>query len=158
MKQTFEFYTQYNQFYIADKTSNYDTGSDSFWTDEAISQRLAIGNGIIGIGTYSYGYIKGEIKVIEKPEDFIDYHLYDNIVEGGITISSEELEILDCPDSNVELSLRITPGNYRVRVYGSNFSTVEEPDLAKDTDNDYYKIEIWPDNNMERKVLKQYVE
>lgn len=35
---------------------------------------------------------------------------------------------------------------------------VKETDLANHTDNDFYKIEIWPDDNMERKVLKQYIE
>lgn len=158
MKYKFNFYTEYRQFYLQDKNSNADTGSINFWTDEAFLGRLALEKGIIGVGTQSYGRIKGEIELVDKPSDDFNYDDYDHIVEGGIYIQSGELQIIDCPNSEVEVTLKLTPGKYRARVYGSDFGSVKEPDLAHDTDNDYYKIEIWPDDNMERKVLKQYVE
>lgn len=59
---------------------------------------------------------------------------------------------MDCPNSSVELEVKVKPGNYRVRVYSSNLDTVIDDD-----GDDYYKIEMWPDDNMERKVLKKYV-
>lgn len=156
MKYNINFYTQYNQFYIEDKGSNGNTGSSEFWYEEAFFNRLALGSGIIGVGTYSYGNIKGEIEILDKPTEYINFDLYDHIVEGGINIESGELQILDCPNNNIELSLKVKPGKYRIRVYGSNFNSVEQTDLANDTDNDYYKIEIWKSNDMERKVLKQW--
>jgi hypothetical protein len=51
----------------------------------------------------------------------------------------------------VELEMIVKPGAYRVRVYSSNLVSVEG-----DEGDDYYKIEVWPDVQMERKVLKQY--
>ncbi len=157
MRHKFEFYTFYNQFYIENKGGNADTSSDSFWTEKSFKDGLAIGEGIIGVGTKSYGYIKGDIEVLAKSRDNVNFDLYDHIVEGGINIDSGTLEIRNCPDASLELSLKIKPGKYRIRIYGSNYDSVLEPDLAKNTDKDYYKIEIWPDNNMECKILKQYI-
>ncbi|MCO6162547.1 hypothetical protein [Flavobacterium sp. NRK F7] len=155
-KTQFNFYTEYNQFYIEDKGSNGDTGSAEFWSEEAIINRLALDDGIIGVGTQSYGNIKGEITILDKPTTDINFDLYDHIVEGGINIKSGELQILNCPDNNLELSIKVECGKYRVRVYGLNFSSVKETDLAHDSDNDFYKIEIWKSEDMQRKVLKQW--
>ncbi|MGV4413591.1 hypothetical protein [Chryseobacterium sp. T1] len=152
----FTFSTQYNQFYLEDKGNNSDTVSFDFWNEDAFNERLALSNKIIGVGTQSYGNIKGEIEILEKPNTNIDYSKYDHIVEGGINIGSGELQILDSPNSHLELSLKVTPGKYKVRVYSSNLASVKEPDLPNDTDNDYYRIELWKSDEMERKVLKQY--
>lgn len=149
--QIFKFYTQYNQFYVADKKATDDTGSADFWSEEAFKDKLATSNGILGIGTQSYGDIKGEIEILEKPNNNIDYGKYDHIVEGGINIQSGELQILNCPDNNVELSLNVKPAKYRVRVYSSNLASVIDDD-----GDDYYRIELWKSDDMERKVLKQY--
>ncbi|MBS0027234.1 hypothetical protein ACTJJ0_12275 [Chitinophaga sp. 22321] len=154
----FEFSTQYNQFYIEDgKDENKgNAGSANFWSDEAFNNRLALEKGIIGVGTESYGNIKGEIEILDKPVINLDYNKYDHIVEGGINLPSGELQIRDCPNAHLELSIKVNPGKYRVRVYSSNLASVKENDLPNDTDNDHYRIEAWPSDDMERKVLKQY--
>ena len=156
----FKFSTEYNQFYLEDgKNENKgDSGSPDFWSEEAFHSRMALEKGIIGVGTQSYGNIKGEIEILEKANGNSDYSKYDHIVEAGIDIPSGELVILDCPNSNLESSLKVAPGKYRVRVYSSNLASVKENDLPNETDNDYYRIEIWPSDDMERKVLKQYTE
>ncbi|MUV04454.1 hypothetical protein GN157_12110 [Flavobacterium rakeshii] len=156
MTHTFNFSSSHHQFYLEDKEAKGDTGSPNFWTDEAVTSMLAMELGIIGISTYSYGSVKGEITVLQNPVKDIDYSLYDYVAEGGIDISSGELQVVDCFSTGVKLSIKVTPGKYMIRVYGSNFSSVEDFDLENDSDNDYYKIEIWPDDNMERKILKQF--
>lgn len=158
-KRTFKFYTDYHQFYLEDKSDKNkgNPASPDFWNEESFKSRLAMTNGIVGVGIQSYGSnIKGEIEVLEKPNTSIDYSKYDHIVEGGINIKSGELQILNCPDGNLELSLKINPGKYRVRIYSSNLDSVIDYGLSNKTDNDYYNIEIWPSEDMERKVLKQY--
>lgn len=157
-EQSFKFSTQYNQFYLEDEKEENkgSTGSPEFWTDEAFKNRMALEKGIIGVGTESYGNIRGEIEVLDKPDIEKDYSKYDHIVEGGINIPSGKLYIKDCPTGHLELSLDVSPGKYRVRVYSSNLASVKENDLPHDTDKDYYRIEIWPSEDMERKVLKQY--
>lgn len=158
MKKDFKFHTEYNQFYIEDKGVTNDTESPNFWNEEAFGERMALMNGVIGVGTQSYGNIKGEIEVLKNPNIDIDYSKYDHIVEGGINIQSGELHILDCPNSNLELSLKVEPGKYKVRIYSCNLASVKEKDLAHDTDNDYYRIELWKSDEINRKVLKQYKE
>lgn len=157
-KRNFKFYTEYGQFYIQDKESTGNSGSPNFWTDKAFIERLALEDGLIGVGTQSWGNIKGEIEILKSPNNNSDFSRYDHIVEGGINIKSGVLQILNCPDYNLEVSIKLEPGKYRARVYSSNLASVKESDLANDTDDDYYRIEIWPSDDMERKVLKQYTE
>src|ERR1700761_3586262 len=101
MKYPFDFYTQYCQFYLNDQESPRETDSKNFWTAEAYDDRLAIGNGILGVGTECYGPVKGELKVLEAENKDFNLNDYDHIVEGGLEISSGTLTILDCPNSAI---------------------------------------------------------
>lgn len=159
-KKSFKFYTEYRQFYLEDSVDENKGNVDSpnFWTEESFNERLAFEKGIIGVGTQSYGNIKGEIALLKTPNINVDYSKYDHIVEGSITLQSGELQVSNCPDRNIEASLKVNPGKYRVRVYSSNLASVKESDLAHDTDNDYYLVELWPSEEMGRKVLKQYLD
>lgn len=147
------FNTQYNQFYIRDKSSPGRTDSEMFWTDEAYKERLAIEEGIVGVGTECYGHVRAEIILLDKKLAYDANKTYDHVVEGGLEIKSDVLQILDCPNSNVEKEFKIRPGRYRVRVYSSNLASVDDDE---EKGQDYYKIEIWPDGDIKRKVLKQW--
>jgi hypothetical protein len=149
-----EFITSYNQFYIADKNYKGNTGAN-FWNKEAYFANMAIDNGIIGINTESYGYIKGELEIFDSKPRNLDINKYDHIVEGGLTISSGEIQVLNCPDSNVELRASVHPGSYRVRVYFLGLIGLKSDDYDEEL-RDFYRIQIWPDSNMKREVLKQY--
>lgn len=151
MSYKLNFYTEYHQFYIADKESPKETDKDSFWTDEAFLSRLAIEDGILGIRLECYGPFKGELTILDRKKDQIEYDQYDHIVEGGVNVQSGILQILDCASLLVKLEMPVMTGKYRARVYSLNLDTVKG-----DSGDDYYKIELWPDTNMERIVLKQY--
>lgn len=153
MKLNFAFDTNYGQFYIADSLSSKETGRTAFWTPEAYDDRLAMADGIVGIGTECYGPVKGEVEILESENKNFDIANFDHIVEGEINMESGSLEILDCPTSTVQLSMQLNPGRYGVRIYSSNLNSVEGGEMG----DDYYRIELWPDNNPFRKVLKQYV-
>lgn len=96
--------------------------------------------------------IQGELILLDSKNGNIEYSQYDHIVESGLNLKSGILQVLDCPNSNVELEIKVNPGKYRVRIYSLNLNSV-----VGDSGDDYYKIEIWPDVNMERIVLKQYL-
>ncbi len=151
MHYNLNFQTYYNQFYISDKNSPRKTNSVSFWTDEAFQDRLAIEDGILGIGTECYGPINGEVNIHEMPLLDENFDQYDHVVEGGISFKSGIIQILTCPDSNVIAELTVVTGIYLVRVYSKNLSTVDG-----DEGDDYYIINIWPGISTERKVLKRY--
>ena len=150
------FYTQYGQFYLSSDNgsflnddSNKRESSDTF--NESLKERLSIEKNALVVFSQSYGHIKGEIEVLEEPKGDIDYAKYDHIVEGGINVQSGELQILSWPGNEVELSMEIKPARYRVRIYGANLDSV-----TGDDGDDFYRIELWKSDDMERKVLKQY--
>jgi hypothetical protein len=146
-----DFYTQYHQLFICDKNSSKETDEQTFWTEEASKSRLAVGDGILGASLECYGPFKGELVILDKKKDEIEYDEYDHVVEGGLEITSGVLQVLDCPNFSVELEIKLSNGIYRVRIYSSNLISV-----VGDSGDDYYRIEIWPDSDMQRKVLKQY--
>jgi hypothetical protein len=152
MKYRLDFYTQYGQFYLSSDSGTGLTFDSTNWTDSAYSDRLALLKNTVVIFTQSYGPIKGEIDILDGKNDNIDFTKYDHVVEGGLGIKSGILQVLNCPNTAVELGITLKPSTYRIRVYSSNLDSVDG-----DEGNDYYKIEIWPDTNMERKVLKQYI-
>jgi hypothetical protein len=150
-----DFTTQYNQFYIGDKTSPYNTGSDNFWTDEAFKDRLAVEDGVLGIGTECYGRVKGELNILNSENMVADFNKYDHIVEAGIQIESGIIQVMDCPTSTIELEVEVTPGTYRVRIYASELKGMYEDEI--DEEAGYYRIEIWPGKDLKRNVLKEFV-
>ena len=146
-----DFYTSYSQFYLYDKDSPGETHLESFWSDEAHQERLAIEQGVLGVGTECYGPVTGELMVLHEAPTDLDPHNFDHIVEGSIAIQSGYLQILNCPESDVILEIELPKDNYRCRIYSSNLDTVMD-----DEGDDYYHIAIWPQAPSGRKVLKQY--
>ncbi len=152
MSFPFAFYTSHCQFYVYDKGSPAETGSDEFWTESALDDRLALEKGILGVGTECYGPVKGELLLLEVANDEVNFEEYDHIVEAGLEVKSGIIQILDCPTSGVELELEVTPGIYMVRIYSSNLASV-----VGDEGDDFYKIEIWPGTTLSRRVLKRFM-
>ena len=154
MKYNFNFYTAYHQFYISDSKSLKETNSKDFWDKEAYKDRLASNKDVVAILTKSYGNIKGELEVLDKEKAITNFDLYDHIVEVGIEIKSGKLQILDCPNSNMEEEVTLIPGIYRIRVYSQNLDVLDGED--EEEGNDFYRIEIWKDKNKDKKILKRY--
>ena len=150
MKNILDFTTSHHQFYIADSEYVGDTGGDDFWTDNATSDRLAIAEDVLGVVTECYGHVNGELNILDGVPELKDFDLYDHVVEAGLVIRSGSLQVLDCPNNSVELDIKLNPGKYRVRIYSSNLDSVTDDD-----GDDYYTIEIWPDEHIERTVLKR---
>jgi hypothetical protein len=150
-KYKLDFYTQYRQFYINDKHSPLKTDSPDFWTVQASDDRLAIEEGVLGIGTECYGPVKGEICILTTEPKSEEFDSCDHVVEGSIEISSGTLQVFPCIANEPALEIEMNPNIYRVRVYSSNLNTVDG-----DEGDDYYKIEVWPSAYKERTVLKRY--
>jgi hypothetical protein len=89
MKHDIDFYTSYSQFYITDKDSDGATNSNKFWTTDAFNERLAVEDGILGVGTECYGPVKGEVHLLNLACNQVILDEYDHVVEAGIKIKSE---------------------------------------------------------------------
>jgi len=148
------FYTSYNQFYIGDKGYKGNTGSSAFWSKQAFSDRLAADKDVLGIGIGSYGHVRGEVLLVGKLNPNANLSKYDHVVEGSFKLASGVLQITNCPDNVIELTLKLKPGIYNVRVYSSN---LKNTGLDEGEGDDSYMIEICPGNSISRKVLKRHI-
>ncbi len=149
MKNKLKFDTGHNQFYLtSDDMENLTSDAISH---QAFDDRLGMVPNTTVVYTECYGPVKGELTIIESPPVSSNFSSYDHVVEGALSIGSGILKVVDCPFNTTELELKVNPGNYRVRVYSSNLASV-----VGDEGNDYYKIEMWPSDDMERRVLKRY--
>ncbi|MEZ5013979.1 MAG: hypothetical protein R2794_06775 [Chitinophagales bacterium] len=128
-----------------------ETGSEVFWTDEAFSDRFAMEVGVIGVATGSYGPVKGEVLLSQAENLNYDALKYDHIVEGGLDISSGVIQVKDCPISDIHAEIKVQPGVYRFRIYSLHLDTVVD-----DEGDDYYKIEVWQGNILDKRVIKRY--
>jgi len=155
LKYKLDFHTFYNQFYVTSDGGKALTpeAERNIWDSKAYDERLWFSKNFIAVRTESYGHIKGELFVLDKEPEETDYTKYGHVVEAGLDAESGVLQILDCPNSRIELEFKVKPGRYRVRVYSCNMAGYDSDEAES---NDYYKVEIWPGNNLERKVLKQY--
>jgi len=147
------FTSSYCQFYICDKDSPRATDSNDFWTEEAQDSRLAVEEGILGIGTESYTYINAEISILAQCPDSTDLEKYDHVVEASLKISSGIIQVLNCPDSTLEFEKQIIPGDYRVQVRSQGLETVEDEFEEAD---DKYLVLIWSEIYSSRKIVKKY--
>jgi len=149
-----DFNTSYNQFYISSDNGNLalrqGTGN---WSKESYNSRLGVYENMLAIYTESYGHIKGELFLLCKENKDSDFSSYDHIVEGSLNVKSGFIQFLDCPNSQVELEMQVTPGKYRVRVFFSNLLGYDSDDEESD---DFYIIEIWPNSHSEKKILKLF--
>ncbi len=149
-----DFFTQYSQFYIVDQGTIGETDDLEFWSDQALNDRLAYEDGILGITVENdYSTVLGELEILKTSNPNPKLNA-DHIVEASITINSGILEIQDCPTNNVIHSIPLEIGDYRVRVYSFNLANVYEE--GHDIPNDRYRIEIWKDIPSPRKVLKRW--
>jgi hypothetical protein len=149
-KYQLKFFTEYYQFYIADKESKATTDSDNFWTRQADADKMAVEAGLLGISVGKYGEIDVEVNVFESQTNR-NFDEFEHIVEASIEIPSGVLLVKDCTGFEVQLALQLAPQTYAVRCYSAKLSSIQG-----DEGDDFYVIEIWAADKIERKVLKQF--
>jgi len=147
-----KFFTQYSQFYILDSGTIGESDEEEFWSNQALNDRLALEDGIMGITVENdLTSVIGELEILKEPNPNPNLSA-DHIVEGSLEIKSGLLEIQDCPTSTVIHSIPMDNHHYRVRVYSFNLNNLYEGDEPKDR----YRIEIWKEESSPREVLKQW--
>lgn len=150
-KYSLKFFTEYYQFYLSDKDSKASTGSDNFWTLQASTDKMAVEEGLLGITVGKYAEIDVEVNVLASQNNQRSFDEYEHIVEASIEIPSGILQIKNCTGFEIELELNLTPRAYAVRSYSAKLSSIQG-----DVGDDFYVLEIWASEKIERKVLKQF--
>ena len=151
MKINLKFVTDYRQFYLNDKNANGNTGSENFWSESAFADKLAIEDGVLGIGIENdEGKVECEFEILNSKSLIDNFTDFDHVVEASLKIHSGILQIIDCPHSEVEMETEIENGEYRVRVYSINLNTAYE-----ENPKDSYKIDMRKEAYSDRKAVKR---
>jgi hypothetical protein len=145
-------YASHHQFYIQDSDPRGSTADSNFWTQEAVDNHLAIAEGIIGIGTGSYDFVKVRVEE-HREEPPLDLSKWDHVTEAGLTIRSRVLLVCGCISAS-GIFFFVRPGHFRVRCCSAN--------LAASTDStgdagDWYLVQFWPEVPAEARILKRWI-
>lgn len=149
--ETIRLYASHRQFYVQDSTPVGSTGDEDFWTKKAFANRLAITDGIIGIGTGSYAFVKVRVEgFASRPP--LDLSKWDHVTEASLQVRSMFLLVMGCM-SDSGLFFRVQPGHYRVRCCHANLSASVD---LKGKAGDWYSVQFWPAEPSRPRVLKRW--
>lgn len=115
---------------------------------------MAVGKGVLGIGTASYGHIRCFFQFGES-EPKLTLCPWQRVVEGSIHLTKGRYAIIDCPDSIIDHEGTCPPGDYRLRVYGAFLDQLVEKTAGQDY-FDFYWLVLWPEPYSEPRALKIY--
>lgn len=145
-------FADYFQVHVMDVRSGGDL-SDA-WDAEATERRLAVGLGIVGIGTARNVDVPVLVRVSATPPapDEADW---DWMVDAHLDCTSGQVAVLGCTDYlPAALRVSLPPGRYRLRASGRGSDTAAEQWIDA---RDEYRVELWPDATEGVHVLKRHV-
>ncbi|MFD2969492.1 hypothetical protein [Sphingobacterium bambusae] len=153
MTHQLDFFTQYGQFYLADKDAIHGGDGPDFWSDAAHSERLAVDEGFLGVVIENDECMaKASLSILESAPEIDASEDADHIVEASIELKSGCLQVLDCPNSFVMLEIPLEKACYRVRIYGYSLDLAYQPQPE-----DYLHIAIWKADFAPKVVLRQWI-
>jgi hypothetical protein len=126
----------YNQFYVADDETGSVVGESTFWSKSAYDSRVAIGPGVVGVRTSSAVFVPVSIGVSER--EAVSSAPY--VVEAPLRITKGIVRVFGCPDHDPGIAVRVTPGDYTIRV---EYSRVIEDGSEWWWHGDGYRITIF---------------
>jgi hypothetical protein len=148
-------YAAYHQFYVQDSEPRGSPDNPTFWTKEASDNRLAIGDGLVAIGTGTYGSVKVRVEH-HGSEPEVDLTQWDHVTECGLDVRTSLILVMGCI-SQSGLFFLVKPGYYRVRACHANLaeSEMEVPATWSGPFGDWYVIQFWPANPSKAGILKR---
>jgi hypothetical protein len=149
-------YASHSQFYVQDGVLRPGAiDEQTFWTKEASARRVAVGKGILGIGTGSYDFVKVRVEHHDS-NPHLDLGQWDHVAEAGLDVETELILVMGCL-SPTGLFFEVKPGHYRVRACQANLADSEQevPRNWTSEFGDWYLVQFWPSHPLEPQVLKQ---
>jgi hypothetical protein len=141
----------YFQFYIQDRQSVDDLQGNHY---EMLKNGFGCGEGIILVSVSSeYSQIPITVEFDHNAPEPHDFAKWDRVIECSLAIQSEDIVFVGCPggpDTDCFCALETGPGHYRLRIYYGGQDTLQ---LDGET-NDYYRVQIWPGEQQDSRVLK----
>jgi len=147
----FDLFADCFQFYVRDERAEVVNGSA--WDREAADRMLAVGHGMIAVGTVRNVDVPVTIEILES-EPTLDLGAWDNVSECSFATWSGRLVVAGCTEYAPDAArIDVAPGLYRARISGGGFETVMNHWEAGD---DRYRVQLWPGRAIEPTVLKKY--
>ena len=147
---SYTLFADYFQFYLQDEEADGNLGDA--WTEQAVSDLLALAPGTIGIGTVRNMDVPVDIEILDGPPQN-DLAQWDHVMECGIDVPSGRLVIAGCTDYFPDAArLDVAPGTYRARIHYGNLDSLSDDGLDGD---DHYKVVLWVCDDISRRVIKR---
>src|SRR5579863_3707990 len=107
-------FADYYQFYLQDEPANGDLSTA--WTNEAVARLLAVGPGVVGVGTVRNTNVPVTVSILGA-EPPVELGAFDHVVECSLSVESGRIVVAGCTDYFPDaLRIEAPPGMYRVRV------------------------------------------
>ncbi len=149
-KFSFTLFADYFQFYLQDEKANGDLSGN--WNDEATERLLAVGTGVIGIGTARNMNVPVEVEISDdEPDD--DLSEWDQVNECTLGTPTGCIVIAGSTDYFPDAArIKVESGSYRVRLFYGDLSSVSNDGL---NGSDHYRLVLWRAPPGPVQVLKQ---
>jgi hypothetical protein len=146
------------QFHLQDRRSECDYPES--WNEEIMNGLFVAGQNVVGIGTVRDLDVEVEIVTHSLPMDDNDKDKlpdlvdWDHAVQCSIEVPSGQL-LLAGPTADIDHSpvLQLKPGRWGLRIFWANLEVIDEVGFEGE---DKYKVELWPNTDLETLILKRW--
>jgi len=149
-------YAAYYQFHVQD--GKYVPGAAAdLWTGQALSDRLAILPGVVGVGTASYDIVDVLVEIHDEAP-VVEPAVWDHVTEADLYVAGGGIQIVGCLDSlrdPVQL-FAAPPGNYRIGCCHANLAAAAVDGIPDRPAGDWYVVGVWPASPAPPVVLKRF--
>ncbi|MEV7188218.1 hypothetical protein [Kitasatospora sp. NPDC093102] len=150
-------FADYFQLHVMDEDAEDDLGDA--WTDEAVSDGLAVSEQTLGIGTQANMYVDVTVELLDRrPGDASD--AFDHVVEASVEVPSGRLAILGCTDYLPDAArFEVPKGFVRVLASRANLADVRQPgEEGSDAPEvvEQVHLQVWPAPHSSPVVIKRW--
>ncbi len=158
VQQTVAVFADNFQFLLQDRRTECEYPES--WNEEMMNGLFVAGTRIVGIGTVRDMDVYVDIEINQNPldekqkEDIPDLTDWDHAAQCTLDLPSGQLMIAGPTAGPHDATvLDVAPGHYGVRIFWAN---LEDVDDAGFEGSDRYKVELWPNTELEALVLKRW--
>jgi hypothetical protein len=147
-------FADYFQLHVMDENADDDLGEA--WTDEAVSDALAVARQTLGVGTEVNMDVDVTVELLDG-QPASDDLTFDHVVEASIEVPSGRVAVLGCTDYRPDAARFDVPkGFVRVRACRSNLANIDEEGEEVPENMEQVLLQIWPAPYSPPVVLKPW--
>ncbi|MFI8347313.1 hypothetical protein [Streptomyces sp. NPDC085596] len=150
-------FADYFQLHVMDEDAEDDLGEA--WTQEAVSDGLAVSRRTLGIGTAVDMDVTVTVELLDRPPGD-DSDAFDHVVEASIEVPTGRVAVLGCTDYLPDAArFEVPEGFVRVRASRTNLANVRLPDEEGYDDPEGMEqvhLRIWPAPHSAPAVIKRW--